>query len=103
MTISESANTRNVLVVNCGSTTIASEGRIAAAKPFLNPVFGLPLDWSEFRGYRKFGFHGASHRYVSFRAARLLGKDLDSLRLVTRHLGGRRAPARRGIAQTSGT
>jgi acetate kinase len=58
------------------------------AKPLINSLFGLPLGWSEEQGYRKFGFHGASHKYVSRRAARLLGKDLRSLRLVTCHLGG---------------
>jgi acetate kinase len=58
------------------------------SKPRLNAMFGLPLAWAEGLGYRKFGFHGASHRYVSSRAAALLGRDLGSLRLVTCHLGG---------------
>jgi acetate kinase len=58
------------------------------AKPRLNAMFGLPLAWAEGLGYRKFGFHGASHKYVSRRAAALLGKDPGSLRLVTCHLGG---------------
>jgi acetate kinase len=58
------------------------------AKPLLNTLYGLPLAWSEEQGYRKFGFHGASHKYVSSRAAALLGKEPASLRLVTCHLGG---------------
>jgi len=58
------------------------------ARPRVNALFGLPLDWAAQRGYRKFGFHGASHKYVSERAASLLGRDLSDLRLVTCHLGG---------------
>ena len=48
----------------------------------------LPPEVTARGGYRKFGFHGASHRYVSERAAAMLGRDLGSLRLVTCHLGG---------------
>jgi acetate kinase len=58
------------------------------SRPRVNALFGLPLAWAAEHGYRKFGFHGASHKYVSERAARLLGKDLGTLRLVTCHLGG---------------
>jgi acetate kinase len=36
---------------------------------------------------RRYGFHGTSHRYVSRRAAELLGRPLESLRMVTVHLG----------------
>jgi len=57
-------------------------------RPKVNAIFGLPLEWAAERGYRKFGFHGASHKYVSERAARLMGRDLGELRLVTCHLGG---------------
>src|SRR5205823_1874936 len=39
-------------------------------------------------GIRRYGFHGISHRYVSRRAAELLGRPLESLRMVTCHLGG---------------
>jgi acetate kinase len=58
------------------------------SKPRLNAMFGLPLAWAEGLGYRKFGFHGASHKYVSKRAALLLGRDPLFLRLVSCHLGG---------------
>ncbi|MBD3300341.1 MAG: acetate/propionate family kinase [Candidatus Moranbacteria bacterium] len=39
-------------------------------------------------GYRRYGFHGTSHKYVVNEAARLLGKDLDELKLISIHLGG---------------
>jgi acetate kinase len=45
-----------------------------------------PYAWFE-KGIRRYGFHGISHQYCSQRAARILDKDLKSLRLVTCHLG----------------
>lgn len=48
----------------------------------------LPAELRESGGYRRFGFHGASHRYVAGRAAALLGRELAELKLVTCHLGG---------------
>jgi acetate kinase len=50
-------------------------------------VYGLPRAWQEQYGVRKYGFHGASHRYVSERVPRMLGATED-LRLVSCHLGG---------------
>ncbi len=57
-------------------------------KPALTSVFPLPPELARQYGYRKFGFHGASHQYVSQRAAALLERDLGSLKLVSCHLGG---------------
>jgi acetate kinase len=45
-----------------------------------------PYDWLE-RGIRRYGFHGISHQYCAARTAHVLGRDLDSLRVVTCHLG----------------
>ena len=50
-------------------------------------VYPLPYDWFEKEGIRRFGFHGISHSYCARRAARILGRDLSSLRLITCHLG----------------
>jgi acetate kinase len=50
-------------------------------------VYGGPYEWLE-KGIRRYGFHGISHQYVSRRTARMLGRELESLRLVTCHLGG---------------
>lgn len=48
-------------------------------------------------GIQRYGFHGSSHAYVAREAARLLGRDLAELRLVTLHLGsGASAAAIRG-------
>ena len=49
-------------------------------------IYGVPYAWYEKYGVRKYGFHGASHRYVAQRAARLLNRE--DLRLVSCHLGG---------------
>jgi acetate kinase len=51
-------------------------------------VYGIPREWTEKFAVRRYGFHGASHRYVSERAADLVGEPLARLRLITCHLGG---------------
>lgn len=48
--------------------------------------YGLPLSYAE-RGMRRYGFHGTSHQYVAGRAADILGRPLEELRLITLHLG----------------
>lgn len=57
-------------------------------KPLMSQLFALPHEFYEKKGVRKFGFHGASHRYVSQRAARLLDRPYDELRMISCHLGG---------------
>ena len=49
--------------------------------------YAVPEQWGTRYGVRRYGFHGTSHRYVSGRAAELLGRPLGELRLVTAHLG----------------
>ncbi|MEO7369017.1 MAG: acetate/propionate family kinase [Gemmatimonadaceae bacterium] len=49
-------------------------------------TYAGPYEWVE-KGIRRFGFHGLSHRYVSHRAARLMGKHDADARMVTCHLG----------------
>ena len=44
-------------------------------------------DWNERFGLRRFGFHGISHAWAARRAAELLGRAQEGLRLVTCHLG----------------
>lgn len=43
-------------------------------------------EWLE-QGIRRYGFHGISHQYCAQRTAQILGRNLDSLRLITCHLG----------------
>jgi acetate kinase len=49
--------------------------------------YAVPGEWYERHGVRRYGFHGISYRYVSARAAELLGRPLRDLRLVIAHLG----------------
>ncbi|MBQ1352302.1 MAG: acetate kinase [Oscillospiraceae bacterium] len=50
-------------------------------------IFALPYEYYEKYKVRRYGFHGTSHRYVAERAAALMGRPLEELRLVTCHLG----------------
>jgi len=50
-------------------------------------LYGLPYEMYTKYGVRRYGFHGTSHRYVADRAARLMGKPLSDVKLVTCHLG----------------
>jgi len=50
-------------------------------------IYPLPYELYEKYGIRKYGFHGTSHRYVSARAADMLGKDINELKIITCHLG----------------
>jgi acetate kinase len=49
-------------------------------------TYPLPYEWLEW-GIRRYGFHGISHQYVARRTATILGRPLETLRLVTCHLG----------------
>lgn len=50
-------------------------------------LYGLPYEYYRRYGIRKYGFHGTSHEYVAHEAARLLGKPLHTLKIITCHLG----------------
>jgi acetate kinase len=50
-------------------------------------LYSLPYEYYEKYGIRKYGFHGTSHKYVSQRAAELLGRPVEQLRLISCHLG----------------
>lgn len=50
-------------------------------------LYGLPYEYYEKYKVRRYGFHGTSHDYVSARAAQLLGKTRDALKIIVCHLG----------------
>jgi acetate kinase len=54
--------------------------------PEANQRYAIPEDWATRLGVRRWGFHGASHRYIAGRMAELLGRD--DLKLISCHLGG---------------
>jgi acetate kinase len=54
--------------------------------PLSAATYPGPYEWFE-QGIRRYGFHGINHQYCAQRAAQLLGENLNSLKLVTCHLG----------------
>ena len=50
-------------------------------------LYGLPYEYYEKYAVRRYGFHGTSHKYVSLRAAEILGKKPEDLKIVVCHLG----------------
>ena len=50
-------------------------------------LYALPLEMYTKHSIRRYGFHGTSHSFVSKKAAKKLGKDINSLNLITLHLG----------------
>lgn len=50
-------------------------------------LYPIPYKYYEKYHIRRYGFHGTSHRYVTLRAAEMLGKKPEELKLVTCHLG----------------
>ncbi len=50
-------------------------------------LYSLPYDYYKKFGIRKYGFHGTSHKYVTQRAAEILGRPIEQLRLISCHLG----------------
>jgi acetate kinase len=58
-----------------------------AAMPPAARTYALPRAWNERWSLRRYGFHGLSHAYAVRRAAEVLGRRLDDLRVVSCHLG----------------
>lgn len=50
-------------------------------------LYALPYELYDKYKIRRYGFHGTSHKYVAMKAAEVLGKSLEELKLVTCHLG----------------
>ena len=50
-------------------------------------IYGLPYEYYEKKGIRRFGFHGTSHNYVAIKGAEMLGIDPGSFNCVTCHMG----------------
>ncbi len=58
-----------------------------ATLPAAASTYALPVEWRKRWDLRRFGFHGLSHAYAARRAAELLQRPAEGLRLVTCHLG----------------
>jgi acetate kinase len=63
--------------------------------------YAIPHEWQEEHGVKRWGFHGASHRYIGQRIGQLLGRD--DLRVISCHLGGSNSlcAIRGGVSQAN--
>ena len=50
-------------------------------------LYGLPYEYYEKYGVRRYGFHGTSHSFVSKHAAEFLGLDFENSKIIVAHLG----------------
>jgi len=50
-------------------------------------MYAIPYEYYSDLKVRRYGFHGTSHRYVSKRAAEMLGKPMEELKLISCHMG----------------
>lgn len=55
--------------------------------PKHNYLYSIPTEYYEKYAARKYGAHGTSHKYVAERAAEMLGRPLEELKIITCHLG----------------
>ena len=55
--------------------------------PAKSYIYALPYEYYENDKVRRYGFHGTSHKYVAGRAAAMLGKKPEELKLISCHLG----------------
>jgi acetate kinase len=54
--------------------------------PAAERLYAVPLEWAEKYGIKRWGFHGASHRYIAERTSQLLGNP--DAKIISCHLGG---------------
>jgi len=58
-----------------------------ASMPAAATTYAIPPEWRKRWALRKYGFHGLSHAYAARRAAEIVGRPVEDLRIVTCHLG----------------
>jgi acetate kinase len=58
-----------------------------ADMPASATTYAIPPEWRKRWALRKYGFHGLSHAYASRRAAAMVGRPVEALRIVSCHLG----------------
>lgn len=56
-----------------------------ATIPLYRAIYGVPYEWVERYGVRRYGFHGSSHSYIAMRMAKL---EPGARRVISMHLGG---------------
>ena len=87
-------NPANIIGINACKALMPSTPMVAVfdtafhqTMPEVAYIYPLPYELYTNNGVRKYGFHGTSHKYVSDKAAEMMGKDIKDLKLITCHLG----------------
>ncbi|MBL8890357.1 MAG: acetate/propionate family kinase [Planctomycetaceae bacterium] len=76
------------LAESCGPLPLvaAFETDFHRTIPRARKIYGIPKSWTEDLGVQRWGFHGASHRFIAGRIAQLMGRT--DLKVISCHLGG---------------
>ncbi len=87
-------NPANILGIKAVSAVLPSVPQVGVfdtafhqTMPSYAYMYGLPYEYYEKYGIRRYGFHGTSHKYVSAKGAKFAGVDLENSKIITCHLG----------------
>ena len=87
-------NPANILGIKAVSSVLPSVPQVGVfdtafhqTMPSYAYMYGLPYEYYEKYGIRRYGFHGTSHKYVSAKGAKFAGLDLEYSKIITCHLG----------------
>lgn len=87
-------NPANIIGINACKALMPTTPMVAVfdtafhqTMPEVAYIYPLPYELYTNNGVRKYGFHGTSHKFVSDKAAEMMGKDIKDLKLITCHLG----------------
>ena len=87
-------NPANILGIKAVSAVLPSVPQVGVfdtafhqTMPSYAYMYGLPYEYYEKYGIRRYGFHGTSHRYVSQRVCEYLGIDPQGTKIITCHIG----------------
>ena len=87
-------NPANIIGIKACQTLMPSTPMVAVfdtafhqTMPAVAYTYALPYEYYENDKVRRYGFHGTSHKYVAQRAAAMLGKPIEQLKLISCHLG----------------
>ncbi len=67
--------------------TVVFDTAFHSTLPPKSYLYGLPYEYYEKYGIRRYGFHGTSHKFVAEKAAKMIGKDWNDLKIISCHLG----------------
>ncbi|WP_346938033.1 acetate kinase [uncultured Clostridium sp.] len=87
-------NPANIIGINACKSLMPNTSMVAVfdtafhqTMPKTAYMYPLPYELYTKYGIRKYGFHGTSHKYVSAECAKLMGKDIKDVKIITCHLG----------------